>query len=279
MNDTSPAAWRLIPSQPASGASHMALDQALLEAASGGSFHPSLRFYRWSPPALSLGRFQPLGEVDLEACAAEGIEVVRRPSGGKSILHLDDFTYSIVIPRGFSLPDSVVEAYRLICRGILCALEHLGLTAAIRSSGGDDYRLAGGACFAATTQADLEFAGRKLCGSAQVRRKGALLQHGSILLEDRSELLFRLLRFGDEERREWGLEGYRRRCVALNETGLRYSWEEVEASFMQGFQESFGVEIEERCLTTWEEKRWSVLNSVYSSSQWLENAISDALPS
>lgn len=114
----------------------MALDQTLLEAACEEDFVPTLRFYRWSPPALSIGRFQPIDDVDLDSCAAEGIEVTRRPTGGKSILHLDDFTYSIVMPRGFPLPDGVVEAYRLISEGILLALERLGLDAVIRPGGG-----------------------------------------------------------------------------------------------------------------------------------------------
>ena len=99
----------------------MALDQAVLEAALRRGFLPTLRFYRWSPPALSIGRFQPLEDIDVEACDARGIEVTRRPTGGKSILHLDDFTYSVVFPPGSNLPENVVEAYRLICGGILRA--------------------------------------------------------------------------------------------------------------------------------------------------------------
>ena len=278
VNDASPVRWRLISSQPAGGASHMALDQTLLESAAAGAFPPTLRFYRWSPPALSIGRFQPLSDVDLDACSREGIEVVRRPTGGKSILHLDDFTYSVVMGPGFPLPGSVVKAYGVICGGILRALEDLGLNAAIQPRESEAYRLAGGACFAANTQADLALSGRKLCGSAQVRRRGALLQHGSILMEDRSELLFGLLRFAGKEQREEGLEDYRERCIALNDTGRHYTWSQVAASFVYGFQEAFGAMIEEGPLTAWEERRWSVLTEAYISRQWLENAAAETLP-
>lgn len=255
----------------------MALDQTLLEAACGADFVPTLRFYRWSPPALSIGRFQRLEDIDMYSCACEGIDVVRRPTGGRSILHLDDFTYSLTIPRGFPLPDGVVESYRLICGGILLALERLGLDAAVQPGEGD-YRAAGGACFAASTQADLEYGGYKLCGSAQVRRGGALLQHGSILLKDRSRLLFRLLRFADEEEREIRLEKYRRRCVALEATGRSFRWSQLADSFALGFGEYFEVEITEGRLSPLESRRWNVLTRAYSSEQWLKNADVQALP-
>ncbi len=270
--------WRLIRSHHCGGAGNMALDQAILESASGAVLLPTLRLYRWSPPALSIGRFQPLSDIDMHACSQEGIEVVRRPSGGKSILHLDDFTYSVVLPEGFPFPDGVVEAYRLICGGILRALRHLGLGAYIKTRDNDDYRLSGGACFAATTQADLEIAGRKLCGSAQLRRKGSLLQHGSIMLEDHSDVLFRLLRFNTDRERATGLAAYRRHCMVMNEAGRAYSWEDIATSFARGFRESFDTGMEERDLTGWERRRWEELSTAYSSPLWLENPEMNAFP-
>jgi lipoate-protein ligase A len=270
--------WRLLPVCTASGASNMALDQAMLESAADAGFPPTLRFYRWSPPAISIGRFQSLDDLDLEACANEGIEVTRRPTGGKCILHLDDFTYSITLPRGSTIPDGVVEAYTMICRGILAALEELGLTAAIQSHEADDYRGVKGACFSATTHADLEVAGRKLCGSAQVRRNGCILQHGSIHLEDHSGTLFGMLRFDSDEERACALESYRMRCITLRDSGSTSTWEEVAASFVKGFRKSFRVEIEECGPSSKEEIRWLELALLYASPAWLENARSDALP-
>jgi lipoate-protein ligase A len=256
----------------------MALDQALLESASRGGFRATVRFYRWSPPTLSLGRFQPVEDIDLGACAAGGIGVVRRPTGGKGILHLDDFTYSIIFPPGSGMPDSVVDAYNVICGGILRALGFLGVDAAVLGHKGDDYRSAGGACFAATTRADLEYAGRKLCGSAQVRRRGALLQHGSILLEDHSELLHGLLRFADAETRERNLRDFRSRCISLRETGCRCSWAEVEDAFRRGFADAFQAGLEEEGLSTAERVRWDDLTEAYLSRQWLYNPESLAYP-
>jgi len=270
--------WRLLDTKPASGFSHMALDQALLESAVRREFVPTLRFYPWSPPALSIGRFQDISDIDLEACAGEGVDVVRRPTGGKCILHLEDFTYSIVFPAFFVLPENVVEAYTLICGGILAALERLGLRAAIQSREHDDYSRGRGACFAAVTQADLEYRGRKICGSAQVRRRGAVLQHGTMLLKDRSELLFKLLQFGDEGEREKALAGYRERCFSLSETGRSFTWDEMAGAFREAFRAVYGVEIEEGDLSASEEARWKALTAAYSSPRWLLNARADDFP-
>lgn len=270
--------WRLLSSQPASGHSHMALDQTLLESAISGDFPPSLRFYRWSPPALSIGRFQDISDIDLEACATQGFDVVRRPTGGKCILHLDDFTYSLVIPAQFALPEGIEEAYALICGGILAALRRLGLPAAIQSRAHDRYSQIGGACFATATRADLEYRGLKICGSAQVRRHGAVLQHGSILIADQSGQLFDFLRFKDKGQKEVALAGYRKRCTSLSETGNDYTWGEIAASFKEGFHELFNVDIEEEALSDWEKARWRDLIEVYESRQWLLNARMDDLP-
>lgn len=272
------APWRLLEPLTSSGAGQMAMDQALLESARADGFPPTLRFHRWSPPALSIGRFQAVSDIDLEICAAEGIEVVRRPTGGKCILHLDDFTYSIVLPTRFPFPPDVVEAYALLCRGILAALKLLGLDAAMQSREHDDYAAARGACFAAATEADLEYAGRKICGSAQVRRRGALLQHGSILMEDRSELLFRLLRFDTEGQRLGARAAYRDRCVAINDTGRRFTWDEMADSFREGFGEAMGVVVTGRELTAWEEDRAAALLSLYRREDWLVNASRRDMP-
>ncbi|MDI6874633.1 lipoate--protein ligase family protein [Candidatus Solincola sp.] len=271
--------WRFIPRQADDGASHMALDQALLECATGPSFPPTLRFQRWVPPALSLGRFQKLEDVDLEACEASGVEVVRRPTGGRSILHLDDFTYSLVLPSRMPLPSGVVETYSLICRGIVAALRLLGLEPVIRVGGGTRYARSGAACFAASTQADLRCGDRKICGSAQLRRGGAVLQHGSILLKDRSELHFGLLRFEGEEERLSSLRDYRRNCASLEELGVNASWEEVAECFRRGFEESFAVRLREGGLEAGEEQRWRSLIPSYRSGEWLRNPRRLELPS
>lgn len=264
--------WRMLSPVRGSGIEQMSLDQALLEAASAPGFVPTLRFHIWKPPALSIGRFQDISEVDLDACVREGIDVARRPTGGKGILHLDDFTYGVVLPPSFPLPGGIVESYATLCGGILAALRRLGIEASIKRKAGDRYAHAKGACFAAVTEADLECGGRKICGSAQVRHRGAVLQHGSILMRDHSKLLFKLLRFESPEQRRKALASYRERCVSLDELECPHGWEAIAAAFKDGFEECFGVVLKPGELAEWEEERWRSLLPHYGSQRWLFNA-------
>jgi lipoate-protein ligase A len=182
---------------------------------------------------------------------------------------MDDFTYSLVLPPQYLLPSNVIEAYAVICEGILAAVKRLGLQAVMQARDSGDYSQVKGACFAASTQADLEYNGRKICGSAQVRRHGAVLQHGSILLQDHSRLLYQLLRFDHESRRRRALQRYRSRCAPLCDCGIGPSWENLAECFIDGFSECFNAHLEKGILTPEEEARWRVNRGVYGSSDWL----------
>ena len=155
----------------------MTADAALLDdVAAGGT--PALRLYRWVPPAVSLGRFQPDDDVDREACARLGVEVVRRPTGGQGLLHGPDLTYAVAMPLPTGAAGGVDAVYQLLAGALLAGLARLGVDAAVARHDGP----AGPVCFAGQQGADLRVGDRKVCGSAQVRRDGAVLQHGSILL-------------------------------------------------------------------------------------------------
>jgi lipoate-protein ligase A len=155
----------------------MAVDQALLDDVAAGG-HPALRLYRWVPPALSLGRFQPDADVDVDACERLGVEVVRRPTGGRGLLHGADLTYAVAMARPGGAAGGVDAVYERIAGALIAGLQRVGVDAAIARHDGP----AGPVCFASQQGADLRVGERKLCGSAQVRRDGAVLQHGSILL-------------------------------------------------------------------------------------------------
>jgi lipoate-protein ligase A len=139
---------------------------------------PALRLYRWRPPALSLGRFQPDDDVDVYACARLGVEVVRRPTGGQGLLHGGDLTYAVALCRPDGAAGGVDAVYTLLAGALIAGLARIGVDAAIARHDGP----AGPVCFAGQQGADLRVGERKVCGSAQVRREGAVLQHGSILL-------------------------------------------------------------------------------------------------
>ena len=121
------ASWRLLITPPVDGATNMAIDEAILYALADGVGRPTLRFYQWDPPCLSLGYNQPCAEVDELACSHLGYTWVRRPTGGRAILHTDELTYSLVVPGTETrVAGGVVESYRQLSLGLLAGLRSLG---------------------------------------------------------------------------------------------------------------------------------------------------------
>lgn len=172
--------WRLVVDEaPADGAGNMALDRALLESHAAGQAPPTLRLYRWVRPTVTLGRFQDAATVDAAYCAREGIDVVRRATGGRGVLHDDELTYSVVAGVSDGVPRGVAASYRRLCAALLEAYRALGVPAQItaRPRG----HRGSGACYLHATQADLSIGAAKLSGSAQVWLRDSVLQHGSFV--------------------------------------------------------------------------------------------------
>ncbi len=180
-------AWRLLHDQPSSAAWNMATDEAMLISCTGKAGRPTLRFYGWNPPAVSIGYFQRLAtEIDQEVCQKLGIDIIRRLTGGRAVLHEQELTYSLVVREDEPyIPATVTESYRFFSRAIVAGLTRLGVAAEMKSPEMQKRKPlphASAACFDAPSHYEITVAGRKLVGSAQVRRDGVLLQHGSILL-------------------------------------------------------------------------------------------------
>ena len=219
------APWRLLIDGPQEAAWNMAVDEAILIEHGRGQVPPTVRFYFWQVPTLSLGYFQDLAkEIDLEACAANGVAVVRRPTGGRAVLHNKEVTYAIVASRSYGAAGTVLASYQWISGGLARGLELLGLE--VRShkpvegvtDGDIAERLRGSAaCFDSPSWYEITVGGKKIIGSAQVRRDEALLQHGSILLETQSRELFALLRFEREEVRERSRRIFEGRATGIRE--------------------------------------------------------------
>jgi len=175
---------------PAPGEENMRRDLALLEACARGEISGAVRLYGFAPACLSLGRMQPFEDVDLDACARDGVEVVRRPSGGRAVLHDQEVTYAVVCRSTDPVfGGRVLESCSRIHGAIASGLGLLGvrttpraMPANLRRDARDGAAVAD--CFARPAAHELlDDRGRKLVGSAQARRSGALLQHGSVLLE------------------------------------------------------------------------------------------------
>jgi lipoate-protein ligase A len=176
--------WRLlIEDSPRSGAANMAVDEAIAEAAATGAVPPTLRFYRWSSPTVSLGRHQKLADVDETQIVARSYDLVRRATGGRAILHVDELTYSVSGPtEDPHMAGGVMDAYLRFSNALLSGLSTLGLRAEKAGGRTRAGRDLSAACFEMPSAYEITAGGRKLMGSAQSRRKGYVLQHGSLPL-------------------------------------------------------------------------------------------------
>lgn len=225
--------WRLLDEGPQEAAWNMAVDKALLlRFPSEG--RPTLRLYAWERPTLSLGYFQPSADVDADACRARGIAIVRRPTGGRAVLHSGEVTYSLVAPLTL-FPPGVAAAYRRISAALIAALATLGLQARLvrvhragRSA----------ACFEAPALAELTVADKKVIGSAQTRTRAALLQHGSVPLRFDLENLAAALRLSPRERRL-----LRRRAAGLAELVPGLDASRLRAALVEGFARAFDARL------------------------------------
>ncbi|HEY0036619.1 MAG TPA: lipoate--protein ligase family protein [Longimicrobium sp.] len=251
--------WRLLDTPPAPGAWNMALDEALAESvAEGGA--PVLRFYRWSPACLSLGRNQPAaGLYDVAALRARGWDVVRRPTGGRAVLHHRELTYSAALPD--RLLGSPREAYTAMNRALVAGLRALGVDAAVQ---GDTGRRAPAPslapCFAEPVAGEVMAAGRKLVGSAQRRIGGVLLQHGSLPLHDvLGEVAALLARSVAEEDRPAALAPL---------LGREPSWDELVRALAAGWGTALEAELCGDAPDGRETARAAVLREHYASAAW-----------
>lgn len=234
-------AWRYLDTGPASGADNMAMDEKLLAEAVKGSAAPVLRFYTWDPPAVSLGRFQDEAtSVDLAACRKHGIDVVRRVTGGRAVLHRHELTYSVISPSDNDLfPNDVLGTYKVLAAGLLAGLARLGVSAEMVSPTGDRAEMVKRnpkepSCFSSPSWYEILANGRKIAGSAQRRLAGAFLQHGSILIEYDPVLEAEIIPGGGRQAAVTCIRQELGRVVELSE---------VKSSFLRGFSEALGVSI------------------------------------
>ncbi len=238
--------WRLICDPPLPGEINMKRDLELAAEVIAGA-PPTLRLYRWSPPALTLGRFQKTEEVvDREACRRLGVDLVRRPTGGRAVLHHRELTYSISVPESHRLiPAGVIEAYRLINRGILAAFEQLGIDASLAGASERGAGLAPGSCFDTASAYEVRVAGKKVVGSAQLRTGGVLLQHGAILLELSLDLYRQLLLPREGSDNPAYLEALGRKAAGLNDLGYPVTPEQLSESLVAEFKKTFSIKFQD----------------------------------
>lgn len=266
-----PATWRLLSTGFADGATNMAVDEAILLCVAAGESPPTLRFYGWQPPCLSIGCHQSmLDEVDVEVCRRDGVTWVRRPTGGRAILHTDELTYSVIAP--ISEPrvrGGVVESYRRLSRGLVTGLRRLGVDAVQANAQRGDVEDKSAACFDAPSHYEVTVRGKKLVGSAQVRRRGAVLQHGSLPLYGDLTRIFRYLRLPEDERERLSQQLLARATTLEAVLGQTVPLQQVVDALAQGFAEALNLRLMPGELTVREREEAARLRrEKYASDAW-----------
>lgn len=244
----------------------MAIDEALLRSFDPAYSLPIIRLYGWSPPALSLGRFQKAAEVlDLERCRADGVAVVRRVTGGGVIYHADELTYSIVCAPGQIPPaSSIKDSFRVLTGFLLEFYRRLGLDPAYAADVAPAGKLLGertAFCFAGRESYDILAGGRKIGGNAQRRLKGTIFQHGSIPLQNHAVSGLAYMR----DQNPTYVEG----TASLAEFGVTFDRNSLENGIATAFSDYFGVTLQSDLLSEAEcVDREKLLVSKYRSDRW-----------
>ena len=252
--------WRLLKTGPGDAYWNMAVDEAVFKARAGGRAPCTVRLYTWRPSAVSIGFFQSLHhEVDVEECRRLGIDVVRRITGGGAVYHdsQGEVTYSVVASeadlRRLGFDPSIQPSYEALCSGIVQGLKLLGVAAEFKPIN------------------DIVVAGRKISGSAQTRRGGAILQHGTLLLKSDIATMFRVLKVSKEKISDKLIKAAEERVTnVFKELGRELSVEEVVEALVKGFEGALGVKLVEGELTAHELRLAEELRSKYASKEWLE---------
>lgn len=232
--------WKLLNTGFNSAAYNMALDEELLARAEAEETVPVLRFYGWHPSAVSIGKFQNIETaIDIDACKRHGIDLVRRVTGGRAVLHHQELSYSIIArTANADFPPNLFGTYKAIAQCLLAGLENLGIHAEIVSRGGKHARLLqnrdkSAACFSSPSWYEIVVGNRKIIGSAQRRLSRAFLQHGSILVEQCAALEAEVIRG----------QGSAASATSLKREvgGQLPPREEIEAAFVNGFAKTLGI--------------------------------------
>ena len=261
--------WRVIPYGIEGPANNMAIDEAIFHFYRNNLVPPTLRFYGWNPPTLSLGYFQDLGrEVNLSNLTVKGFGLVRRSTGGRAVLHHHELTYSVVAGTKDGLPDSLIDCYLYISKALIIAFKNLGIYVKLHQSPATKH-FTSGACFESPSWHELKVGGRKLVGSAQLRRDHSFLQHGSILLKFNAEDLSALLKSSTNDISNNLAERLRGQVISLDDLGIRIDPESLARQIVAGFSELYDIMFEESTLSDPEKKlAKELVETKYATKDW-----------
>jgi lipoyl(octanoyl) transferase len=240
----------------------MAVDEFLFTRASKEG-RTSLRFYQWIRPTASLGYAQDAARAaDLDFCRANGIDVVRRMTGGKVVLHHRELTYSLASSDTETFTSTLRESYKLISLALVAGLERMGLAGRLAPQSPPAYVKKMMPCFAFPARDEIEIGGRKIVGSAQKRTGASFIQHGSVPLEKDEDLLRAVAKSEGED------QGIRMTCLS-EALGRPVPFDWAASRFAEGFAGHFGVFLEPLALSEDEDREISRIESErYGSDAW-----------
>ena len=270
----SPLKWRFLDTGFLNGYENMAIDEAIFINCQQKKSPPTIRIYGWTPPAVSLGYFQKAeNAVDLEACKKRGVDVVRRLSGGRAVLHHRELTYSIICRESTPpLGSSVLETYKTISECFIRTLEDLGL--AVQWVTSREKRTPAqspnkkASCFSSPSWYEITVEGKKICGSAQKRGDGVLLQHGSLLIDYDPELLAEVL--VSRKREEAFLAEIRSTTTAINQHLFRkVDVNRLKELVLKSFECHLGITLTRGELSDYESHlKDLLLKEKYATDEW-----------
>ncbi len=267
---TSP--WRVVVDSGATGAWNMALDEAIATLAGEGKSPPTLRLYQWSPGCLSLGRAQPYLDVDIQGIRQHGWDVVRRPSGGRAILHIDELTYCFTASLDAPLfHGDILESYHRIAAGLILFLKSLGVDADMnRNDAGQPSGSQNPICFEVPSQYEITWQGKKVIGSAQARKGSHVLQHGSIPIFGDITRIVDALAYPDETEKRVARSKMAQRATTLQTaSGEVFDWGTLVTAFLQAQTELNGLTFVYQPLTSDElHLAEKLMNDKYASPEW-----------
>ena len=248
--------WRLLDTGLNDAFYNMALDEAIVIARSKNLVPNTIRFFRWSPSAVSIGYFQSMEEeVDIKACDEMGIDYIRRRTGGGAVYHdtEGELTYSIIVDENHRLISrDFQETYRTLCSGLVLGLRQLGVPAEFKPIN------------------DIVARGKKISGNAQTRGMSIVHQHGTILRKVDPALMFKVLKVPSEKIRDKLIKSVEERVTSINDVLRRdVSFRELKDALIEGFEDSFGIKLMPGSITDFEEDVAQRLKvEKYASRKW-----------
>lgn len=267
--------WRILNSGKCGSAENMAIDEAIMNGIIRRTSLPTIRFYGWQTPTASCGYNQiAKNEVDFQALQKYGFGFVRRPTGGRLVLHNQEVTYAVIAPIAGKLAGNVTESYSEISRALAMGFKILEIEVELEKGNlsSDHQRQDANPCFASSSRYELAYQNKKIVGSAQVRKGGVLLQHGSILLNyNQSKLAYIIPEFAEKDRNQ--LAAYlSQKTIAINEILKQpVSYDEAVLALTVGFEKTWisdafttreDIDIEER------KEVLALIDSKYLTDEW-----------